>query len=128
MASRASSRRTLTTVPVRSWPGRIDLPYDSHEQVTSGVLVEAVASLTPVVATAFPHAVELLGDGAGVTVLRADPAAIAAALLRMLSEPAQAAATTAPAARIAPELAWPAIADRYLQLAGTLLSRPARVA
>jgi glycosyltransferase involved in cell wall biosynthesis len=104
------------------------LPYDSHEQVTSGVLVEAVASLTPVVATAFPHAVELLGEGAGVTVPHADPAAIAATLLRVLSEPAQAAAMIAAAARIAPTLAWPAIADRYLHLAGTLLSRPARVA
>ena len=36
------------------------LPYDSHEQVTSGVLIEAVAAGVPVVATAFPHAVELL--------------------------------------------------------------------
>lgn len=31
------------------------LPYDSREQVTSGVLVEAVAAGIPVVATAFPH-------------------------------------------------------------------------
>src|SRR4030095_10620142 len=44
------------------------LPYDSHEQVTSGVLVEAVAAGKPVVATAFPHAVELLGSGAGLVV------------------------------------------------------------
>ena len=36
------------------------LPYDSDDQVTSGVLVDAVAAGRPVVATAFPHAVELL--------------------------------------------------------------------
>ena len=36
------------------------LPYDSTDQVTSGVLVDAIASGRPVVATAFPHAVELL--------------------------------------------------------------------
>ncbi|HEU5420243.1 MAG TPA: glycosyltransferase, partial [Streptosporangiaceae bacterium] len=36
------------------------LPYDSAEQVTSGVLIEAVAAGKPVVATQFPHARELL--------------------------------------------------------------------
>ena len=44
------------------------LPYESREQVTSGVLIEAVAAGKPVVATAFPHAVELLGQGAGLVV------------------------------------------------------------
>jgi glycosyltransferase involved in cell wall biosynthesis len=34
------------------------LPYDSKDQVTSGVLVDAIAAGRPVVATAFPHAVE----------------------------------------------------------------------
>ena len=36
------------------------LPYDSTEQVTSGVLIEAVAAGKPVVATQFPHAREVL--------------------------------------------------------------------
>ncbi|MEK8108330.1 glycosyltransferase [Micromonospora sp. M12] len=44
------------------------LPYDSREQVTSGVLIEAVAAGVPVVATAFPHAVELLTGGPGLVV------------------------------------------------------------
>ena len=44
------------------------LPYDSTDQVTSGVLVDAIAAGRPVVATAFPHAVELLGSGAGIVV------------------------------------------------------------
>ncbi len=39
------------------------LPYLSREQVVSGVLVEAIASGKPTVATAFPHAVELLAEG-----------------------------------------------------------------
>ena len=42
------------------------LPYDSRDQATSGVLIEAVAAGVPVVATGFPHAVELLGRGAGL--------------------------------------------------------------
>ena len=39
------------------------LPYDSIDQATSGVLVDAIASGRPVVATAFPHAIELLSSG-----------------------------------------------------------------
>ena len=58
------------------------LPYDSTDQVTSGVLIEAVAAGKPVVATRFPHAVELLSDGAGMVVPHRDPAAIAEALRR----------------------------------------------
>ena len=48
------------------------LPYDSDDQVTSGVLVDAVACGRPVVATAFPHAVELLSGGAGIVVPQRD--------------------------------------------------------
>jgi polysaccharide biosynthesis protein PslF len=61
------------------------LPYDSTEQVTSGVLVEAIASGKPVVATAFPHAVELLSDGPGLVVDHGDARAMAAALRRILT-------------------------------------------
>ena len=63
------------------------LPYDSREQVTSGVLIEAVAAGRPVVSTAFPHAIELLADGTGLVVAQRDPAALGAALRRVLSEP-----------------------------------------
>ncbi len=41
------------------------LPYDSVEQVTSGVLIEAVTAGKPIISTGFPHARELLGSGAG---------------------------------------------------------------
>ena len=61
------------------------LPYDSTDQVTSGVLIEAVAALKPVVATRFPHAVELLGAGAGLIVPNKDPQAIADALRTLLT-------------------------------------------
>ena len=52
------------------------LPYDSREQATSGVLVDAVAAGRPVIATAFPHAVELLSSGAGIVVDHDDPDAL----------------------------------------------------
>ncbi|HSY15268.1 MAG TPA: glycosyltransferase [Jatrophihabitantaceae bacterium] len=102
------------------------LPYDSTDQVTSGVLIEAVAALKPVVATAFPHAVELLGNGAGLVVPHRDPAAIAGALRTLLTRRDVAAGMTRTAAATAPELFWPAVAQRYRELAETLIR--ARVA
>lgn len=96
------------------------LPYDSPDQVTSGVLVDAVAAGRPVIATAFPHAVELLGSGAGLVVPRQDPAALAAAIRRFLTEPGLAERMSAEARRIGPDLAWPAVAARYAELAGAI--------
>ena len=104
------------------------LPYDSTDQVTSGVLVDAIASGRPVVATAFPHAVELLASGAGIVVGHDDPDALASALLRLLTEPHLAATMAAEAARLAPQMAWPIVATAYLDLAHRLLAeRPALV-
>jgi glycosyltransferase involved in cell wall biosynthesis len=98
------------------------MPYDSSEQATSGVLIEAVAALRPVVATRFPHARELLGDGSGLLVDHADPIGIAAALRRVLTEPGLAARMSASAARIAPGLAWSGVAERYRTVAEGLLA------
>lgn len=103
------------------------LPYDSPDQVTSGVLVDAVAAGRPVVATAFPHAVELLATGAGLVVPRRDPDALAAALRRVLTEPGLATSMAAEARRIAPSLAWPAIAARYARVGESLRAPRAAV-
>jgi polysaccharide biosynthesis protein PslF len=98
------------------------LPYDSTEQVTSGVLIEAVAAGKPVVATRFPHAVELLGDGAGMLVAHRDPQAIADALRTIITCADVAAGMASAAAAAAPELRWSAIADRYRALASQVIS------
>jgi glycosyltransferase involved in cell wall biosynthesis len=99
------------------------LPYDSTDQVTSGVLVDAIASGRPVVATAFPHAVELLASGAGAVVDHDDPEALAATLHMLLTKPGVAAAMAAEAARLAPAMAWPVVANAYLGLSRSLLSK-----
>jgi glycosyltransferase involved in cell wall biosynthesis len=96
------------------------LPYDSVEQVTSGVLIEAVTAGKPVVSTGFPHAVELLGGGAGLLVGRQDPAAIARALRRVLTEPGLSARMSRQSAALAPQLLWPAVARSYRELALSL--------
>jgi polysaccharide biosynthesis protein PslF len=98
------------------------LPYDSKDQVTSGVLVDAIAAGRPVVATAFPHAVELLSSGAGLVVDHDDPEAMARALQRVLTRPELAASMAAEASRLAPELGWSVIAGEYLRVANRLLS------
>jgi glycosyltransferase involved in cell wall biosynthesis len=98
------------------------LPYDSSEQATSGVLIEAVAALRPVVATRFPHARELLAGGCGLLVDHRDSAGIAVALRRVLTEPGLAAGMSAAAARLAPGLAWASVAERYRTLAAGLLA------
>ncbi|BBY00186.1 glycosyl transferase family 1 [Mycobacterium seoulense] len=99
------------------------LPYDSTDQVTSSALVDAVASGRPVVATAFPHAVELLASGAGIVVAHDDPDALAGALRRVLTEPRLAGAMAAEARRLAPEMAWPNVARAYLRLAHRVLAQ-----
>lgn len=97
------------------------LPYDSPDQVTSGVLVDAVAAGRPVVSTAFPHAVELLATGAGIVVPQRDPAALAAAVRRVLTDPDLAATMAAEARRLAPALSWEAVSLQYAELGGRLL-------
>jgi len=98
------------------------LPYDSTEQVTSGVLIEAVAAGKPVVATQFPHARELLAGGAGLLVPHRDPVAIAAALRSVITRGDMMARMTAAATAVAPQLLWPAIAQQYRELAGQLVA------
>ena len=98
------------------------LPYDSKDQVTSGVLVDAVAAGRPVVSTAFPHAVELLASGAGLVVPQRDPDAMAAAIRSVLTDAELADEMAAEARRLAPELSWNAIAGRYDRLAARLLT------
>lgn len=99
------------------------LPYDSTEQVTSGVLVEALAAGKPVVATAFPHAVELLRGGAGIVIPHDDPNALTAALRNILTDAPLAARMAREAKQIGSKLFWPAVANRYDQLAADLVAQ-----
>ena len=99
------------------------LPYDSTDQVTSGVLIEAMAAAKPVVATRFPHAVELLSNGAGVVVPQQDPAGMAEALRTILTRADVAAAMTKAAQSASAQLHWPEVAGRYHELAGRLIGK-----
>jgi glycosyltransferase involved in cell wall biosynthesis len=99
------------------------LPYDSHDQATSGVLVDALAAGLPVVATAFPHARELLTAGAGSVVDHADPAALANALRSVLTLPDLLSDMAAEARTIASSLSWSTVATEYQRVSLSLLER-----
>jgi glycosyltransferase involved in cell wall biosynthesis len=93
------------------------LPYDSTSQVTSGVLAEAVAHGIPVVATAFPHAVELLANGAGIVVPHRDPEAMAEAVRWILTHPDDALEMSRIGAAWGAQTYWPEIGARYRAIA-----------
>lgn len=98
------------------------LPYDSRDQATSGVLVEAVAAGKLVIATRFPHSIELLSDGAGLLVDHQHPQQIAMAVVAALEDRARLEAALAVARAHAHANSWPAVAQRYAALADELSS------
>ena len=93
------------------------LPYDSKDQVTSGVLVDALAAGRPVIATAFPHALETLSEGAGIVVTQRDSVAIARAIRQVVvNHPL--ATSMASAARVAAQsLSWDTVGETYALIA-----------
>ena len=97
------------------------LPYDSADQATSGVLVDAIAAGRPVIATSFPHSVEMLTSGAGLVVAHRDAGAMSGAIRRIITNPKVAEAMACEARRIAPSLSWDGVALRYVKLARNLL-------
>lgn len=101
------------------------LPYESTDQATSGVLAEAVAARIPVIATAFPHAVELLSGGAGIVVPHRNPRAIAEAVASLLSHPAPSALPREDGAEHADQPSWSAVARRYMMLVDGLVDSQA---
>ena len=96
------------------------LPYDSREQITSGVLVEAIAAGGPVVATRFPHAAELLGTGAGVLVDHRDPIAIADAVEHIFRDGDASERMRERSRALAADLDWRRVGQIYLALAERL--------
>lgn len=101
------------------------LPYDSKDQATSGVLVDALAAGRPLIATAFPHALETLSEGAGIVVTQRDTEAFARAIRQVIVDP-QLATTMANAARVAAQsLSWDAVAEKYALIADASVAKVA---
>jgi glycosyltransferase involved in cell wall biosynthesis len=115
----------LDSVQLASYVASADvvlLPYDTRDQVTSGVLAEAVAAAKPVISTRFPHAVQLLSDGAGIIVDQQDPRAIADAVREILGDRDRAGDMAAAASRASAGTGWLEVAAEYRKLADGILA------
>ncbi|MEY3655969.1 MAG: hypothetical protein RL114_327 [Actinomycetota bacterium] len=97
------------------------LPYDSIDQITSGVLVDALAARRPVIATAFPHAVELLEEKAGLVVPHRDPVSLASAIREVVHCKDKIPQMYDATADIAREHRWSAVAAKYLEFGRQLV-------
>lgn len=96
------------------------VPYDNNNQISSGVLTEAVAAGRPVVATSFPHAQEMLGNGAGILVAH-DSRHIADAVRALFSDVGLYMSCAAAASAASPGLLWESSGRRYARLADRVL-------
>lgn len=91
------------------------VPYDNHDQVSSGVITEAAGLGRPTVATRFPYSEEILGGGAGVVVDH-DEDSLALAMRTLMEDPAAYARAAEGARRLSQDLSWRKVASDYLRL------------
>ena len=96
------------------------IPYDNTEQVTSGVLTDAIAAGRPVVATRFPHADELVEPGPGLVVDH-NSTALADAVRFLLRRPEVYDRAARSAATKGGELSWTSGAVRYAEFIRSLM-------
>jgi hypothetical protein len=82
-------------------------PYRSREQIVSGALTFATVAGCPTVSTPYFYAEDLLASGAGALVPFDDPPALAAAVNRLLDDPARLQRARTEARRVGAGLAWP---------------------
>jgi glycosyltransferase involved in cell wall biosynthesis len=101
------------------------LPYDNTDQVTSGVLVEALIAGGPVIATQFPHARELLSGEVGIVVPQQDFAAMAEAIHRIATDDLTASRMRRRSLAVGSEFLWSRVAAEYVDLGYRLLPRNA---
>lgn len=104
------------------------LPYDSEDQITSGVLVDALSARRPVIATAFPHAEELLGGEAGMVVPHRDPVALASAIRSVVTDENRLESMFNATADIARQHRWSVVASQYLEFGSQLVKSGSAVA
>lgn len=99
------------------------LPYDNTNQVTSGVLAEALIAGGPVIATQFPHASELLSGEVGFLVPQRDFAAMADAIHRIVTDDLTATRMRRKSLAVGSDFLWSRVAAEYVELGYTLLPK-----
>ena len=89
-------------------------PYLGREQITSGTLAYAFGCGKPVISTPYWHAAELLADGRGVLVPFRDPAAIAVAACRLLTDERARRQMASRAWQCGRAMIWPEVGCRFV--------------
>lgn len=90
--------------------------YDETDRASSRILIEAVSTGRPVVATAFPGAIEMLASGAGTTVAHESDEDMANAIRHYLTDDSEYCRAARVAAALSPGLAWEETARRFATL------------
>lgn len=91
------------------------VPYGNSDQVSSGVITEAIGAGRPVVSTRFPYADEMLATGAGVVVDH-DPSSLATGMHQLLDDAVAYRRAARAASELSADLSWRNVGRRYARL------------
>jgi glycosyltransferase involved in cell wall biosynthesis len=110
--------RFVTPQEMASLVGSADIyitPYCHVAQAVSGTLAYAMGAGKAIISTPYWHAAELLDDGRGVLVPFENPAAIAAAAIKLLDDDAERFAMRKRAYLYARKMVWNQVAQSYMR-------------
>jgi hypothetical protein len=91
-------------------------PYHAEEQITSGVLSNALGKGKAIISTPYLHAREVLSGGRGQLVNFNDPAGLADAAISLLDDPQLRNSMAGQAYVLGREMAWSKVSRQYLEL------------
>lgn len=90
-------------------------PYLNMEQITSGTLAFAMGNGRAVISTPYRYARELLADGRGILVPRADHTAIAREAIALFGDDERRQSMRRRASNFGRDMMWPSVASSYLE-------------